>query len=965
MNETLESTSPFGIHIALATIPQNQEQQFLESIKNDFYNGYLENCKNNCKKDEFHEKYWHHELDKKNEISILYNPVRYYLLGNYDIAYISLIDNFKFAHRLFEPTHDSGDTNDFVFNTHTLQNFCGIPNNTEVELRDFFYENLRNETQFQKYFIGICNLKLNNGLLVGNGLDFIKSVENYVLGLVKKNKTLFKDDDIKIIVMQSYSWFEISLLIFSNHIDDISECIKLLRRSAIKDLDNHESIIENSLYKSLKPDNEFIQIQDTNIFADTHTFIGLHSDLIEKNINDDYVNKFIKEDIKLLTEIEWQIKPGHMHLLKNLINRDENLKSLFVEHSKLMITGKSDYLIEESSQSIVNNLHLLRYIIQNKDNRLFDHVRKIRTKILFEPKNEEDKNLKDRSVSNLASYLTKLAIKNSDISDINNKLKALKISRQFRLKILKIFSNYNNGIQDIILFNLFLDFKVFIDNLIKIIDEEYNKWINSKDGDCLSPTEININSLEKTLVKWLDVFQEGYDIRILNGYQFEDIIDFDLDFNSSIEQLLSAYSTVSYEIGDLFYNNKLKKSHEKKPKAKYSKYTEGEELSQFNDKAVEFGPIIQLNYKDTVANYLSINYSVHHLTSPEFVFSTITKEILNSLKHDNDRLKEFTFKYNNNLRNLCSEIDSNYLNDMIASRLIDPNYFINDALRFLINFNLDFELFYYWFWAYNFQNTSLYDKSGLFNEISFKQELFRILFLKKLYGFNEVKDVCPLPELYTYWDRHYKEITKAVNVYYNKLKENGYLDDITLIVFYFTNDIFESELSDSDITKSQDGNDIQANTVHARKIKALFTLTSRLPQDLKELRHVYINNFNKRLEIFDKLPYSDNEDTVNDILKLQQFIFHYLLKIYNLNKKKVSLLRRDWQTGKVLNCFLINNDDDHIYSIDQTGGLFFDNMSKLNEYFKLSSKSINFILDFSLKRKKNFIIKKISSVDER
>jgi hypothetical protein len=951
MNESSEDFGPFGIHIVLATIPQTQEKIFQKSIQNDFYNGYLTHCKKNCKKDNFHDKYWYHDSDKENKIPILYNPLRYYLLGNYDIAYISLIDNFKFAHRLFEPTHinDSSENElDFVFKPHTLQNFSGVTNRNSDKLKDFFYSNLQDANP-RKYFLGICNLKLNNGLLIGNGMNFIKSVEKHIVKKITELNNYEKIDNdkkIEFLLIQSYSWFELSLLIFTDSPEDISKCVIALRKSMVSEITDCTNIVNNSLYSALKPAEEFNEIYNTNIFADTHTFIGFNSDLVENEINNPYVQNFLKEKINLKTEIEWQIKPGHMHLLKQLISNDENFNNFFKSDKKLMITGKSDYLIEEESDLAANNLHLLRYILDDK-NKLFDHVRKIRTKILFPSKEILTNDL--RVVSNLSYYLTKLAITNQDISKINEKLKSLKISRQMRLKILKIFSNYNNGIQDIILFNLFLDFKVFVDNLIKFINKEYHKWNDSRSGKCLNSSELNVNSLEKKIVKWLDVFQESYSIRILNGYQFEDIIDLDLDFNSSIEQLLSAYSTISYEIGALFYNeenNKKKKDVQAL-------------VGPLEDEMSEFGPIVQLNYKDTVANYLSINYSVHHLTSPEFVFSTITKEVLNSLKEDNNIVQDLMYKYDENIQRMIIDVDSNILSEMVSAKLVDPNYFINDSLRFIINYNLDFKLFYYWFWTYNFQNTSLYDKSGLFNETNFKQELFRILFLKKLYKFEEINLECPIPEIYTYWSRHFDETNEAVNRYYKKLKDENYIEVIHYIVFTFTNDIFNIELEGNNL--DNDNEDLN----FGKEIKIL----SNFINDISKLgineKTQYIENFFKRLCLYNELSKSNNIVVVSDILKLQHFTFDYLFQIYTLNHKKVSLLRRDWSNGKVLNCFLKFADEKHLYSIDQTGGLFFDNMKKLNKYFRLTTRSLNFILDLSLKRKKNFIVKKIKEFDER
>ena len=54
-----------------------------------------------------------------------------------------------------------------------------------------------------------------------------------------------------------------------------------------------------------------------------------------------------------------------------------------------------------------------------------------------------------------------------------------------------------------------------------------------------------VKEIEKKLNYYIEVFQESYNVRFLNGYLFENISDFDLDFNSSIQQLLTSYGLIS------------------------------------------------------------------------------------------------------------------------------------------------------------------------------------------------------------------------------------------------------------------------------------------------------------------------------------------------------------------------------------------------------------------------------------
>lgn len=925
MLDCCKNHSEYTLHIVLATIPQKQEKEFDESVDRDFFGKYRKEAEKYCSPN--NEDYWYHNNDRNT--AVLYNPLKYFILGNYDIAYISLIDNFKFAQRLFEPQDSENTNNPDLFFPHTFQSFTGITHtNTGDSLKGFFYDRLKLENPTRKYFLGVCNLKLNNGLLIGNGKKYLKAVIDAIYKVIDEYNNKLEDQAYRVesLLLQSFSWFEISLLVFTDNADSIASLMRGLRGLSVKNLDDYEEIIKDSLYKSLFNDeHQEPSLNEANVFADTHTYIGIHSELVTGKPEEEFVAGFFKKDIKLKTEIEWQVKPGHMHLLTPLLLTEKNPAGLPLfsskPNNKFLLAGKSDYLLNEESDSANNNVHLLR-IVRDKNCKIFDHVRKIRTRILF---NISPSDGATRKVINLHEILQQFAVKIDPISKLDKKLKALKISRQIRSKILKIFSNYNNGIQDIILFPFFLDFKIFIEELQGHINREHEKWVSRLDKDAEYRIEdASVSRFEDFLMELIKIFQESYNIRMLNCYQFEDINDFDLDFNSSIQQLLSVYSTIAIEIGNIFYPLEY-----------------------------QYGPIVQLNLKDTVSNYSSINYYIHHLTSPEFVFATLTKEILNFSRFEDNDLNQLTLKYQANLKGI--KRNNPVLAEMINSNLLDFNYFLNDAIRFVISYNSNFNLFYFWFWTYNLQNASLYDKNGSLNEEHFRKELFRILFIQKFFDFDEIKEPvkCPLPELFTYWDRHYEKVKSAVNSYVKMLNEKGITQDFMQFLF---------KILDKSLTLSQGGCIIPNGNheeVH-KKVKKLKGAFSRAHISMQ-----MFERFSKKEFAFANLK-KDIEPTPsfnvpkNSLIYLQWYMLEYLNTVYELNDKNVSLLRRNWEDGKPLISFVLSNESKHLYSVDQTGGLFFDNMEQLNHYFRLSSMVLLDIWNYSLIRKKNFILKKLS-----
>jgi|GEM_PF-4804818 len=827
----------YGVQVIFTTIPNKHGKKFIQSMDDDYFAKYKE------------------QINSKDRY--LYRPLKYFMLGDYDICYISLINNFKFAHRLFEPT-STGGPGVGHFNSHTFQSYSGFARNASEPLENLFAE------QPQNNFIGVIHLKLNNGLYLGNGLEYIKAIEVYLDGMLK---------GIPYLLTQTFSWFELSLAIFIDKPQDLTNILIKLRTSKFyKIAKQGDSLFENCLYNcEFFPNKEDILM--ASLFSDTNSNIGFHHRLIEANRNTkiykDFLTKIESKDspIKLKTEIEWQVKPGYVSDLLREISNHEFLRDHFELDQKNLVLGKTDYLIQEvDNESIVGNFHLIRDIFRDKDCKFFTFARKVRTNVFLAPLEKTFEKCEDTNGGRISSetLLNRLAVPTSDVHNINVQLKSLKVSRQLRSKILKILSNYNNGILDPILFSYFLDFTVFKDRLIDKIFDSYQK---------IKGDYFEIKKLEKILDNYVKVFQEGYNVRFLNGYQFENISDFDLDFNSSIQQLLTSYSSVVYAYGKLFYEKKT------------------------------YFPILQLNNLDTESDYISINYSVHHLTSPEFVFATLIKEILNHIRLDNEELVELLGEIEDLVSELRRFINESYFDDLLDSEMIDINYFIIDAIRCHVTFGGNFKLFEHWFWAYNFQNSSLYDTSGMFNEQHLRVEMFRLMLVQKFFDdgdtskkeINKLRD--PAPEMYTFWVRHFDMIDKITDQIFN----------------YATN-----------------------HRNHGNAFCRLKDFINRMSDTAKQV-----------LEADDKL------DEFNSVA------ITALKNYYYKNGKENTLLKRSWDDGTIQADYFPLYES-ILFAVDQTGGVFFSNTDKIQEYFELNSKFLLHIIDFSARQKKGFIMDSIT-----
>lgn len=88
--------SHLGIHIALSKYPLGNENEYIDNLKL-LYTNYRNNIINYLKLSTTTKP------EDLPEVERLFTPSTYHLYSHFDIAFISIVDNFKFPQRVFEP----------------------------------------------------------------------------------------------------------------------------------------------------------------------------------------------------------------------------------------------------------------------------------------------------------------------------------------------------------------------------------------------------------------------------------------------------------------------------------------------------------------------------------------------------------------------------------------------------------------------------------------------------------------------------------------------------------------------------------------------------------------------------------------------------------------------------------------------------------------------------------------------
>lgn len=915
--------SDFSVHLAYTTYPNVDERGFIRS-KLDIYKQYSESSN----------KYLDKEFAK-----YLYKPLVYHLFGSFDVVFISLIDNYKFCQKVFNlETTPSGRSINFQIVTGTC-----IANSTSTNFKKLMPPDLYKKTESlaNLKFVHITNFKLNNGLLIGNGVDLLKKIRKCISDTLKKPKKE-GEAEVEFLLVNSFNWAELTLIQLSNEMDLMQKNIINLRELALwqvfheSDFNHKDKIIENSLYNYLvksKNINNYTpnDIMQSHIFVDTHSYSGVDYYLYNKiyKIQKSPFNQNFK------SSIEMQVKPGHLNSLVDIIKNqtyiDEDRK-LF-ETSKLKFkNGKTDYLVKESTHTNFYSNYTINKVYKNLDNGYRKHVRKIKTNYFFDIKDDTlEKVIRPEGLveSNGITDFGKCLAQKYTLceKDLKNNLKSLGVSRHLKEKVLKAVYNYNNIIQDLILYNEFIDLKIFLQHIIddiaakaKILKDYFNNTLEALKDHREELDPFSITELELKWGRALDIFEEGYQNRVHNNYLYEDINEFSIDFNSAINQINAVQDFTVKSFNNIFFGNNWK------------------------DKI-----LVTHNEIESMSNVVNVNYNVFNYMEPSLIFTSIVKEVLNGFKSKANGYGDDYFK-NFNV-SLKKEIDLSRF-DSVSNNLFDEFnfwYFFADISKYMFTFLFDYELYEHWTWVYFLQNTNMYTATGLPDERLLNQEMLKISLINTFFFDDENKKAykikCPTSELFHSWQKKVKNIKELASL----IIDTEFMKDecskyISFIITNFglaenENESFNKFVYDECYEVENDNIESGRRIIRELCLKNI-SKKNKFSRKLRRLANQMRVIYRKSQEYQDDLIKGEiicDESYPNE--ELIYFFFYtsishsYLTILKKEMKNQLNTLPRNWDDGEPIESAAKAEINNGKIFIDPFGGFFTNNVEIRTKHF--------------------------------
>lgn len=795
-NKSEHTLADCGLFIGFTTLPISNRQTFVENEIIGVFNGYKEGLHR-------------HLLDNKNSSNqkakgefdkYMYKPRCYTLLGNFDLAVISFVDDFQFATQKFHPFNEillknSNHNDEYFPSNYTYQVMsCAIPDIKSLgidEIDKFDIENIYTRTigNDKLPFIGITSLKINNHLLIGNGLFLVELIYKELWNILNNKFS----DEIKYIITDSFSWNEINILFFANSFVAINAVIQKIRELSLDNLKSVYTSDEKIQYiKEKALGNNFKikgNIGNSHLFVTTHTVFGFDKVAINE--------QHYKENINL--HVKLSVKPGHKKEVLKQIDEFEKKYDVSL-NQKQSIVGKSDFaFILNEDDAFEKYLKLHKFLFESDELNYKKHLRKINTLIGFNNENEQFEENKEDLF--FAEFKNKLCFQPAEIYKLLEDLRSLRVSKITREKILNMYVAFNDGIADPVLYGYFIELKAMLRDILLSISNMTKGGI-----------EKSVEDITDTLESIINDFSVAHLNRFGQSYVMNEITDYNIEFNGGIQNLVSAYDfaykSIVRQLGDTKMLSFITVTGV--PMVKSNQYTA--KINYFH----LFHPVIfasQLVHE-------AANYYIERITSIEkddFYLEKINNILsINELpiidpKRDKEEEIQYLERCLSGLEEAKSHIDEKIANDIInklrkeiviieykkysqddvENKNAVIKYFLIDILTLKIAFNDNFSAFYEWHFNCYAQSSIYYNKDGTLTNavIEFLQRMILISRYSDNENFFKGRFFAPFKQYQSQWHLNF--------VKSNSMIEKEYLANDRFVKYFencqeFANIVFSS-----------------------------------------------------------------------------------------------------------------------------------------------------------------------------
>lgn len=834
------------------------------------------------------------EIDKN-----LFRPAGYHLFGDCNMAILSLIDDFAFPNRVLHTGHGYSDDTESK-RKYSLQIINGIHTWIDgapelLSLKEQAQATfLRTEDRYP--FIGIVNYKLNNGLLIGNGIELLELLKRKLYQL-KKNVNY----DIELICIDSFSNNELIVVYFAYNLSSISFFTNETRTLKLRDLagnDNkdvtqiEELALHSLLFQSLGKQQEELhevylleQVKDAHIFATSFSHLGYDIQLSKCQMPNNEILSF---------QYQWDLKPGHYIDFKEVVINKKQIFTGNIEERIMPGTDMMQLIVKETTfQQFQDQLNRL-----TNEELLQKYIRKQRINVIFSKHGMNKELANTEEHPELMKRLRECGFSHDDLSRLRQDLDACRVSKVLKERTLKMFGTFNNGITDLLFFSYFIELKGYLEAIRKRISY-YRKTISDN---------ISLEDFHIWLNRMIRNFEQAYYNRFHHNSRMLNLADLNLEYNGGIQQLISAY--------DAAYKTILRKLIN----------------TEADDNCVYVS-----GYERVSSDKVSLRINISHITYPELYAATIWKEAINFYwDSDENNIPENIHQINiqtnkrlilddDSIRMLKSRIlyNKDYKPDSYVHTLMFDSvneafihYLMADAFVFKIGYMGDFDIFTFWYWHYFLQMSHFYDYEGEMRPEAFVKFLIRWLFIKRL----AQEAALDMPEEYIAFDPKVAELWHC------------YINEASSFI-----DVLLNELEKFDFM-----NHIDAEAAHLQFMELGFKdiLEKELPnEEIIKLIEGYVHALNNTLEEY-AISFKEGKVILlqkkegSDFPFMRNLMFCYLQSIKGLNapyNKYAHVLERD-NKGKIL-----QNEQYSSILADSLGGMFIYDGTKRGEYFRLRS----------------------------
>lgn len=849
-----------------------------------------------------------------------YMPKAYCMLGRWDLMIMSICDDFEFSVRTFK-SHSTISRSDSeqhpVQSNFSYQINTGISptidtlNKTDKRVQTLYemWEELnfptlrngygKNRPHYNNYLqfakklmpgfktqrkpiaptpplLGICALKINNALLIGNKEELYKRIVGEVFNEIQKTKGLSS------ILVETTSWNEIQVMLFGNNYVDIANCVNDIKNIRLIDIcGGHKPTAKNILHNSILgvKNNDCI---DSHIFSKAIVNFGFDFEIMrgfnalckKKPLSTIDIDAFLKsygidEKNKTIAFTQgWFIKPGHIDDVKKMLKK----AGLVSDNASNLVYANADYSFKKrncSSYGLVK--HILQcHIVPEITNYIYQ------TFTIPEVKITKKNNKQAKHHQFFHSNLNQLQFSRKEILDVSRDLKTLGISKVTAEKITNIYANFNDNVSDSIMYIYFLELWPLLYSIKETLTEYVLIYNKEQQGDKNKPIvpRYNLKSLQAALEKFSEDYLNAHGNRYLQGHSMNELADHNFYFKGGIHQLVSTIDNIYKIIASL-------NGHD----SSIATITASQRVeSSENAVKLNLFHIYQPEVFFAIAVREAVNHVFNSFIAPQNTTDSTGADVVSSAFYKLKILKaDLANNFNLTAVNINIPAQLNIDSEVFNGEEV-AQYLIVDWLVFLSTYGQDYKLFARLHWYYMLQQPETYIAPGVAEEFNVDSMYLR---LKLIYEINKTLAGVTMAGKFEVPD---EEILNRVLT----TKRKKFLDSViknyllTAEVTVIINDIYTTCLAPIIGTRRAEAEDIDAVNDDFSQI-----LEGKLIADfnLFDFRKLYacndINTINKDLE----------NSFSGFVMRFTKLVNDYIKYILGNGKRK-SLLTRE-RTGKV------------------------------------------------------------------